>query len=227
MANYSTLLAQIAANIKTNNQNEITGQITQNILTAMVGSLGAQYQLVGVANPGTNPGAPDYNIAYFAATSGTYTYFNNIVVGDNEVCILKYNGNWIKETLLTIDATPILEKQLISAAAFSLETDPDTGEDWWICHLDANMLRNKYIILSTPYDAQNADGCRIVLPSLPGLSGEFCIFCENIAWGLAIDIGGNSSQNFPFVFQSTTLGVLHGTIINNECFPLSFSEIAI
>lgn len=69
------------------------------VLTAMVNSLGAGYQFIGVATP-TNPGSnqtPDYKCFYLATTPGTYTNLGGLVVADGEVAILKYDSSWTKE----------------------------------------------------------------------------------------------------------------------------------
>lgn len=98
MANYATLRAAIQAVIYENGNQEITGSVMQATLLAMVNSLGANYQYAGVATPSTNPGTPDQNVFYLAATAGTYVNFGNIVLDENEVAILKYNGAWAKES---------------------------------------------------------------------------------------------------------------------------------
>ena len=98
MANYANLIQQINASIKTNGANLITGQMLQTILDNMVASLGAKYQYAGVATPATNPGTPDQNVFYLAATAGTYTNFGGLVVAEGEVAALKYNGAWTKDT---------------------------------------------------------------------------------------------------------------------------------
>lgn len=97
MANYATLKAAIQAVIYENGNQEITGSVMQATLLAMVNSLGANYQYAGIATPSTNPGTPDQNVFYLAATAGTYVNFGNIVLDENEVAILKYNGSWAKE----------------------------------------------------------------------------------------------------------------------------------
>ena len=51
MANYSTLNAAIAAAIKTNGTQAITGAVLQSILLNMVSKLGAGYQFGGVVAP--------------------------------------------------------------------------------------------------------------------------------------------------------------------------------
>lgn len=99
MANYATLKAGIQQYIKENHNNDITGNLLQQQLLAMVNSLGAGYQYMGSATPSTNPGTPDQNVFYFATVSGTYTNFGGIVVGDNEFAILKYNGSWSKDSV--------------------------------------------------------------------------------------------------------------------------------
>lgn len=99
MANYANLLAQIAANIYSNNNQEITGDILQLQLNAMVASLGAGYQFMGVAHPADTPsGYADLRAFWLAGEAGTYTDFGGQVLNDGEVAVIKYDGNgWGKE----------------------------------------------------------------------------------------------------------------------------------
>lgn len=101
MANYSTLKATIAQYIKENHANDISGNLLQQQLLAMVNSLGVGYQYIGIAvltpTP-TDPGTPDQNVFYIAAQPGTYTNFDGIVLADGEIAILKYNGTWSKDS---------------------------------------------------------------------------------------------------------------------------------
>lgn len=99
MSNYSSLKATINANVKTNGNQEITGSVLNSVLIAMVDSVGAGYQFMGVATP-SSPGTaqtPDYKCFYLASTPGTYTYLGGLVVADGEVAILKYDTAWSKE----------------------------------------------------------------------------------------------------------------------------------
>ena len=99
MANYQLLKADIDAKVYQNGQQEITGANLNSVLNAMVASLGAGYQFIGVATP-TNPGTaqtPDYKCFYIATTPGTYTNIGGLVVADGEVAILKYDSSWTKE----------------------------------------------------------------------------------------------------------------------------------
>ena len=75
MENYTELKAAIAAVIKANGNNEITGAIMQNVLNTIVSTVGANRTFVGIANADTNPGLPDGNVFYIAYTAGNYVNF--------------------------------------------------------------------------------------------------------------------------------------------------------
>ena len=62
MANYQNLKAAISAAIKTNGNQEITGQVLQDVLNSIVSVIGANYTFAGVATPATNPSTPDQNV---------------------------------------------------------------------------------------------------------------------------------------------------------------------
>lgn len=98
MSNYNSLKATINANIKTNGNEEITGFILNSVLNAMVDSLGAGYQFMGVATQSTNPGTPD-NKVFYIAPPGTYQYFGGVTIGDNKIGIFKYSTSWSTEVL--------------------------------------------------------------------------------------------------------------------------------
>ncbi len=108
MANYASLKAAIQDVIKTNGNNEITGALLQQSLLSMINSLGVNYQYVGIANLSTNPGTPDQNVFYLATVPGTYANFGGLVVGDEEIAFLKWNGSWTK------DATTISSLSFLS-----------------------------------------------------------------------------------------------------------------
>lgn len=97
MSNYNSIKAIINANVKTNGKQEISGSVLNSVLNAMVNALGAGYQYAGVATPDSNPGTPDTNVVYIAATAGTYAYMGGLAVAEGEVAILRYNGTWTKD----------------------------------------------------------------------------------------------------------------------------------
>ena len=97
MANYATLKAAIQQVIKTNGNEEITGNILQQVLVAIVNSFVDYYIFAGVAEPSTNPGTPDQNIFYLAATPGQYPNFG-ATVENAELAVFCYNGSWQKSS---------------------------------------------------------------------------------------------------------------------------------
>lgn len=95
MGGYTKLKAAIAAAIKANGNNEITGAIMQVVLNTIVSTVGANRTFVGIANENTNPGTPDGNVFYIAYKAGNYVNFqsgaSNLTVKPGELAIL-YNG---------------------------------------------------------------------------------------------------------------------------------------
>lgn len=105
MSNYNSIKATINANIKTNNNEEITGSVMNSVLNAMVTTLGYGYQFIGVADKDTNPGTPDAKVFYLAYSPGTYTHFGGAVV--DKFCVLKYDTTWHKEDIPIVVDTGI------------------------------------------------------------------------------------------------------------------------
>lgn len=102
MANWSTLKAAIANAIKTNGNQEITGQLLQNVLNNIVSSVGENSTFAGIATPATNPGAPDGPVFYFATQAGTYTNFGTVELNEG-LNILLWNGaSWAATNVMTI-----------------------------------------------------------------------------------------------------------------------------
>lgn len=94
MANYESLKTAIRNAVYENGNNEITGQGLQDVLEAIVNSLGAGYQFASVATTETEPGTPDTNVMYIAG-AGTYPNFGGTVVPRGSVGVFRYNGEWI------------------------------------------------------------------------------------------------------------------------------------
>ena len=128
MANYATLISAIQTTIAANGNNEITGSILQQTLLAIVNSLGANCQFVGVANESTNPGTPDQNVVYIAG-SGTYPNFNSAVVPSGYLGVFKYNGSWVVQTVAVgkdyDEAITALQKNKVDKRAGKNLFDPN------------------------------------------------------------------------------------------------------
>lgn len=97
MGNYEQLKQAVAVVVKSNGNQEITGDILQNTLLTIISTVGSGATFAGIATPTTNPGTPDQNVFYIASEDGIYSNFGNVVL-ENEVAIFTNgNGIWQKE----------------------------------------------------------------------------------------------------------------------------------
>lgn len=207
MANES-LKAVIRAAIKENQNQEITGEVLQQVLLAMVNALGAQYQFAGVATPATNPGTPDQNVFYFAYIAGTYTNFGAINVPG--FSILKYNGSWSIDVIFEYDITTVFQTLPLLPSKYSIQTNYWLGES------------NRHIVIPV-------NGGETVEYSQTGTYAFYCAFLTSYETPVA-----NVVPNFVDGYSgrqsySTTFTIPAGTkflIVNN---PQSngFTEIKI
>ncbi len=118
MANYQQTTTAIKSQIKTNGNREISGQILQNVLNAIVNNLKQGYLLVGIATPDGNPGTPDQDVCWLA-TKGTYVNYGNITVGNGKLAVIKYNGTWTYDTV---------DVQGAVKSGDGITIDPESGE---------------------------------------------------------------------------------------------------
>lgn len=95
MADYNQLKTDIAEVIRTNGNEEITGEVLQYILLEMVSSLGADMQLAGRATPDIEPSEPDQNIFYIGG-QGQYRNFTGLEVDvvEGQMVLFMWNGTW-------------------------------------------------------------------------------------------------------------------------------------
>lgn len=99
MGNYEELKAAVSSVIKTNGNQEITGQVLQNTLTTLISQVGANATFAGIATPDTAPGTPDQNVFYIAGQSGVYANFGGYKVTKNAVAFNNVSGNWVATEL--------------------------------------------------------------------------------------------------------------------------------
>lgn len=96
MANNELLKSSIRSVIKANGNEEITGDILQQTLVAIVDALGKGYQFMGVATPTTDPGTIDQKVFYIANGKGLYKNFGGINIDEDEVVLLIFKDTWTK-----------------------------------------------------------------------------------------------------------------------------------
>ena len=160
MANYATLKQAIQEVITTNGNNEITGAILQQTLVAIVNSLGADFQFVGVADPSTAPGTPDQNVAYIGG-KGTYPNFSSATVPQDCIGVFTYNGSWTTAIIPLNISTPFVSNKLnlllsraeLERGNISSGVNSDSVYRWrsvdyveWPTDNDGNLLPIKYSV---------------------------------------------------------------------------------
>lgn len=96
MGNYEQLKKAVSEVIKTNGNQEITGEIMQNTLLSIISTFGNDATFAGIAVPETNPGMPDQNVFYIASQPGNYSNFGSIKLVDQVLILTNKNGYWAK-----------------------------------------------------------------------------------------------------------------------------------
>lgn len=99
MGNYEKLKQAISNVIKTNGNQEITGQIMQNALFTIISTIGDNATFAGIATPNTNPGTPDQNVFWIATENGEYVNFDAQVIYNEPSLFVNENGSWVKKSL--------------------------------------------------------------------------------------------------------------------------------
>ena len=156
MGNYSTLVSAIQAVVRTNGNEEITGALLQQSLLAMIDSLGAGYQFMGVATTVTNPGTPDQKVFYLAGSEGIYTNFGGIRVRRGQIVALKYDSAWsaeafnteidglykeeINDTLYVVDGNLNVVAKINREGLTDINIRPYFGDAFYISDANGNLV---------------------------------------------------------------------------------------
>ena len=134
---WSTLKAAINNVIKTNGNQQITGQVLQTILNNIVSSVGENATFAGIATPTTNPGAPDGPVFYFASEAGIYSNFGGLEL-EKGLSVIIYNGS--KWAAISLDVGSkddyINILNIISANNIALKYDSENVQLYPILSVD-------------------------------------------------------------------------------------------
>lgn len=161
MANYANILAEIAAAITTNDNEEITGAVLQTVLLDMVGSMGTGYQFMGIASPSTAPGTPDAKVWYIGP-SGTYTNFgasadNPFVVPDGNLAVFRWTSVWSRDMLPITAAIEIVNNLTDGGVDKALSAEQGKVLKNMI-ELQAPRVENKILYFGEAADGYIEDG---------------------------------------------------------------------
>lgn len=194
MANYQQLKTAIQNAINNNGQGSITGQVLQDVLKEIVDVVGEGYTFVGLATPNTVPSATDSKVFYIASQTGTYTYFDNIVVGEG-LTILKYDTVWSDVQVLSFDFidekldTYIAQAQAdIDAIVSDLESVSTEDVDAVKDILVANNYG--YSVIQDIGHSTSTNNASIVRPNT-GFSAIYKVNEGSEIYGAIVTMGGN------------------------------------
>jgi len=94
MADYNQLKTAIAEVIRTNGNEEITGEVLQYILLEMVSALGKDFQFAGVGTSSTEVGEADENLAWIIKAGHYENFGTPFDVAENEFAVVMYKGTF-------------------------------------------------------------------------------------------------------------------------------------
>lgn len=135
MANYTNLKAAVAAAIKANGNQEITGQILQANLLSIIDNFGANRTFAGMAEPSTMPPSIlDANVFYVIYKKGTYTNFGNLVNPKDELAFIINTGT--NQWQLISTGSSGSEEVYIGSTA-----PTDVNTKLWVQTSDLDILR--------------------------------------------------------------------------------------
>lgn len=158
MGNYEQLKQAVSDVIKTNGNQEITGQVLQNTLKTLISQIGANATFAGIATPDTNPGTPDQNIFYLAAQPGVYSNFGGVELTDQVLIFTNKNGIWVKNNsgIATSEKVVKLENEI---AGLSIKASEYVSGRWVGDNSPKPDSTNGYLRCNVPYqiDANTND----------------------------------------------------------------------
>ena len=153
MSNYSALKATLNANIRENNNEEITGMILNHVLDDMINSLGADYQFAGFATPATTFGTPDEKVFWLAVEPGNYSNGLSVEDGDGLVCFY-WITQWAKMTLPLATFNQVLGS-FVKEAHFNPDV-LDPSKKYFVRNVARNLSGNWYIAIEDENGTQVA-----------------------------------------------------------------------
>lgn len=184
MGNYEELKQSISGVIKTNGNQEITGDIMQNTLLTIISSMGNKATFAGIATPETIPGTPDQNIFYIASKKGEYVNFDGLTI-DNEVAVFTNNdGSW--KSYKT--GIPIYENTENTTSLIERTTDLEL--------IDVNYNLGYINYSNGEITPTSASGDYIYSDYIEVVEGEVYVIYTKIGNGTIIEIAGYYNDTY-------------------------------
>lgn len=160
---WTDLKAAVAAVIKTNGNQEITGALLQSTLNSIIDQVGANASYKGEAIPSTNPGTPDALVFYIASTQGPYANFGGFVLDGGFAVLSNVSGSWSGTKFLKTELDAKADKtELVQLAGNILYTDLNSKLSGVKITKGNNLLNRNYVEPSNPYEYEKGGANRLV-----------------------------------------------------------------
>lgn len=125
---WQRLKTAVAAVIKQNGNQDITGKVLQDTLLSTINNIGAGRTFAGFATSETNPGTPDGNVIWFATEEGVYSNFSALnLMGRNLFMLYNTASGW-EYTAIDIGATLDLQINGSAIAHYSTASQIDLSK---------------------------------------------------------------------------------------------------
>jgi hypothetical protein len=223
MANNQLLKDAIAAVIKTNGNNEITGEIMQSALLAIINQFGLGGVFAGTATPATVPVNSDVVAFYVANTNGVYANFGGYELKNNDFVIFSNKSGVYEAVSIIAIAAKVptwqaasynANAQVVSIGriwvsnAATVSTDiPGTSPKWSDLGYGYNDAINQKVSVKNPTQAARIFDNTDTFNFTDGLG--------NVMFSIAVE--GSKSLNYNIIdpVTKTILATLNKTWIEN------------
>lgn len=125
---WQRLKTAVAAVIKQNGNQDITGKVLQDTLLSTINNIGAGRTFAGFATPETNPGTPDGNVIWFATAEGVYSNFSALNLTGRNLFMLYNTASGWEYTAIDIGATLDLQINGSAVAHYSTASQIDLSK---------------------------------------------------------------------------------------------------
>lgn len=218
---YDSLKTAIQSVIKTNGNKEITGALLQQSLLAMINSLDTGgYLYHGIAHPTDAAVTLDEKVFMLATEAGTYTNFDDIVVNEDEVVILKYNGTaWSKDVVNKVfvaeaDVTPFADVLAAWNAGKQIFCKDDSDRYFVLAFADSENFSFSRVggKVTDTWNLTSQDGWSVethILAMAADLEAQAVTISQNTQTGaVTLQVGSQT----PVVLEQN---VIEGDVTNN------------
>ena len=206
MRDYKALKQEIQQYIRTNNNQEITGEVLQNVLVSIVSNVGENAGFGGIAKKTTSPGTPDGPVFYFATEQGVYPNFGGLEIERENTLNIIYNTEDGWDTLFLGNLVP--NEEVEDFRTFKHLENMHFEEASEYCAVFENIVTpvgggaiqfSKPVIFTFSY-LGTEQGMIINLPAAGGIAIQFAFTRGNKNGGLSrrilqIDLASQSVTN--------------------------------